>query len=270
MGIHLDRLNVLVKKRSIFGWVMWALALGWKRLGDWQNVEWLQQHLLPHAWPKAMLHPDYVTIALIIGGFAWFTIIILWPKKADVIGPAPATDGFYIELRFNLIYPKKGDLPFQLLEGKFKAEGRNPEEIRTDCDVLFELYAVNQGEKSLYIKDFSAWLEIEKQWCKLLLENNFYADDVWDGSVQYGLERPQEGEFGEWPEELPSLLLKKNAAVSSHEPIEGWLRFTAVDVNPRHQYPVRVAIIDSLGREHHIDKVELKNRKIGLRGRTKH
>jgi hypothetical protein len=81
MEICWDRLKMLLKKRSIGGWVLWALAIGWKRLSDWQNVEWLASHLLPKGWPKAVPHP--VTIALIVGGFIWFTVVLLWPKRVE-------------------------------------------------------------------------------------------------------------------------------------------------------------------------------------------
>src|SRR5260370_37894014 len=81
MHIHLNRLKLLLKTRSTFGWLLWILAGSWKRLGDWQNVEWLGNHLLPKAWPNAMLHPNYITVGFIIGGFAWFTAVLLWPKK---------------------------------------------------------------------------------------------------------------------------------------------------------------------------------------------
>jgi hypothetical protein len=183
--------------------------------------------------------------------------------------PPSSSAGFYIELRSTFIYPKVGDLPFQLLEGKYKASGRNPDEVTTDCDVLVDLYVVNKSDKSLYIKDFSAWLEIESQWCKLKLDDNFHVDDLWAGSVEYGLEQPQKGEFGQEPSELLSLLSRKNAEIRPQEPVEGWLKFTAADINPRRKYSIRVAIIDSIGREHHIDKSELKDRNIGLR-RVRH
>lgn len=84
MDIHWDRMKLLVKKRSIGGWLILIVGIFWKRLGDWQNVEWLANHLLPKTWPKIMLHADSVTVILIVGGFAWLTVVLLWPRKASV------------------------------------------------------------------------------------------------------------------------------------------------------------------------------------------
>ncbi len=81
MDIHSDRLRLLVKKRSIGGWIFWLLAASWKRLGDWQNVEWLGNHLLPKTWHKPIPHSDYITVGLVVGGLAWFTAVLLWPKR---------------------------------------------------------------------------------------------------------------------------------------------------------------------------------------------
>lgn len=177
-----------------------------------------------------------------------------------------SAEGFYVELHSTFIYPKVGDLAFQLLEGKYKADGRKVEDVTTDCDLLLDVYAVNKNANSLYIKDFAAWLEIGGEWRKLTLDDNFELDDIWSGSVEYGLETlKHEGEYDYYPTELPSLLSKKNSEVKPQEPIEGWLKFTAKDINPRTEYSVRLAIIDSLGTEHHIDKFERKERAIGLR-----
>ena len=190
------------------------------------------------------------------------------PAKLSAQSPpsaTPSSEGFYVELRSTFIYPKVGDLAFQLLEGKYNADGRRPEDVTTDCDLLVDIYAVNKSTSSLYIKDFAAWLEIDGEWRKMILDDNFDLDDIWSGSVEYGLEVPGEpGEFDHEPVELPSLLSKRNAEIKSQEPSEGWLKFTAKDINPRTPYSIRIAIIDSLG-EHHIDKFEKKERAIGLR-----
>ena len=92
MELHTDRLKLLWKKRSWGGLVLWLLALLWGTLGDWQNIEWLaNHHLLPKAWPT-VIHPNYLTIALIIGGFVWFTAVLLWPKRKDASGIVGTAD----------------------------------------------------------------------------------------------------------------------------------------------------------------------------------
>jgi hypothetical protein len=39
-----------------------------------------------------MIHPNYLTVALILGGFAWFTAVLLWPKRKDASGIVGTAD----------------------------------------------------------------------------------------------------------------------------------------------------------------------------------
>lgn len=80
MKIQWGRVRLFFKKRSVPGWFFWILAGSWKRLGDWQNVEWLASHFLPSGWNRPVLHPNFITISLIVAGFVWFSIVLLWPK----------------------------------------------------------------------------------------------------------------------------------------------------------------------------------------------
>jgi hypothetical protein len=92
MRLRTDRLKELLKRRSLGGWIFWLFAFLWARLGDWQNFEWLaNHHLLPKAWPT-VIHPNYLTVALIFGGFAWFTAVLLWPKREGVSGIVGTAD----------------------------------------------------------------------------------------------------------------------------------------------------------------------------------
>jgi len=180
---------------------------------------------------------------------------------------ASRSEGFYVELyEPTFVYPKVGDLAFKLLEGKYMASGKKAEEVTTDCDLLVELYIVNKASTKAYIRDFAAWMEIGGEWRKLILDQNFEVDDLWSGSVEYGLEPKNEGR--QWPQEpsqLPSLLGKRHVDIQPEEPVEGWLKFTVPDINPNRKYKLRVAVVDSVGKEHHIDKAVPKERQIGLR-----
>lgn len=179
--------------------------------------------------------------------------------------PAPANDPLYIELYTpTFIAPKVGDLAFRLLVGKHIAEGKRAEDATADCDLLVELYIVNKSAQKIYVRDFAAWLEIAGTWQKLKLDENFDLDDLWSGSVEYGLEPKETGTTDE-PTSLSSLFEKRNTALEPGQPIEGWLKFTANDINPNIKYPLRIAVIDSVGTEHHIDKSVQKDRAIAYR-----
>jgi hypothetical protein len=188
------------------------------------------------------------------------------PMEATVESPADTdSEGLYVELyEPTFFYPQVGDFAFKLLQGKYVASGKKAEEAKTECDFLIELFAVNKSKTKIYIKDFSAWLEIDGTWQKLTPDDNFHLTDLWSGSVEYGLERA-DGDERKGPDPLSSLLDKKYKEIQPAEPIEGWLKFSTPEINPELRYPLRVAIIDTMDREHHIDKSVAKKREIALR-----
>jgi len=173
--------------------------------------------------------------------------------------------GLYIELYSPIfIAPKVGDFAFRLLQGKFVASGKNADEATTDCDLLVELYIVNKTTKTIYIRDFAAWIEIAGAWHRLLPDENFDLDDLWSGSVEYGLE-VKGGDSSDEPIALTPLLSRRGTQLQPKEPMEGWLKFSVKDINPNLKYPIRIAVIDSVGNEHHIDKEVPKERHIAYR-----
>jgi hypothetical protein len=185
----------------------------------------------------------------------------------------PATEGIqdtiYVELRSTFLYPKMGDLTFGLQEQKILASGGTPADARADCDLLVELYIVNRGTTEAYIKDFEAWIETYGEWEKLKLDDNFDLDDLWSGSVEYGLEtHARKNNFPLEPVELPKLVSYRNKAMKPQQPIEGWLKFTVRNANPRLEYSIRVAAIDTLDKAHYMDKRNPIPREIALRKKT--
>lgn len=176
--------------------------------------------------------------------------------------------GLYIELYAPVfIAPKVGDFAFKLLQGKFVASGKKAEDATTDCDLLVQLYTVNKSTKTIYVRDFAAWIEIAGTWRRLAPDENFDLDDLWSGSVEYGIEPA--GDSSDEPIALASLVAKRNAQLQPGEPMEGWLKFTLEDINPCLKYPIRVAVIDSVGNEHHVDKEVPKEREIAYRRVTR-
>lgn len=83
MKFRSDNFKALFKKRSIPGWILFAFSFLWRRLADWQNIEWLGKHAVPKTWPKTVPHPNYVTMTLFFTGLAWFTAILFWPRKGS-------------------------------------------------------------------------------------------------------------------------------------------------------------------------------------------
>jgi hypothetical protein len=80
MEVHFDRLKKLVKAKSVGGWLLVLAGIFWRRLGDWQTVEWLGQHW-PKSWPRTMPPFSHNTIFLFIGAFVWLTLVVLIPER---------------------------------------------------------------------------------------------------------------------------------------------------------------------------------------------
>lgn len=178
-----------------------------------------------------------VVLLLVLGRRQTATVVTVAPPVAANVdldekpSAAAETDDLYIELyEPTFISAKMGDLAFRLLEGKYIANGKKAEEAVTDCDLLVELYIVDKSAKKVYIRDFAAWMEIGGVWRRLTLDENFDLDDLWSGSVEYGLE-PKGGREG-WDEPLalPALIKRRNTEIQPGEPIEGWLKFTVNDI----------------------------------------
>lgn len=77
MELTWERLKVFREKRSIGGWILFGLGVGWNAIGHWQNFVWLENHL-----PGVKVHGDSVSIFLILAGLAWFTAVLLWPVRS--------------------------------------------------------------------------------------------------------------------------------------------------------------------------------------------
>jgi len=92
MGLHFERLRMLVRRRSIGGWIFVIAAFFWNRLGDWQNIEYLQsKHLFPTALPN-MSASTSITITLFCVGVVWLTAVLVWPSR-QYAKTAPETEG---------------------------------------------------------------------------------------------------------------------------------------------------------------------------------
>src|SRR5208282_4066317 len=104
LDAHPKRLKQLFKKRSIGAWIALILGSLWRRLGDWQSVEWLGQHLLPKGWGQKVLtfHPNSITVALVIVGLAWFLIVIFWPERKQTQSEPKKEEGISSELKEKL------------------------------------------------------------------------------------------------------------------------------------------------------------------------
>jgi hypothetical protein len=87
MEIHLNRLKLLLGKRSFGGWLLLILGVGWEWLEHLHTAIWILDRLFPSGWPKIMFHPHYVTIGLLIAGFVWLTLVLVLPGRQEIPNP---------------------------------------------------------------------------------------------------------------------------------------------------------------------------------------
>jgi hypothetical protein len=78
MEMHFDRLKVLLKKRSLGGWLLLILGVGWQWLEHLHTAVWVVDRLFPEGRPRIMFHPNYITFGLFILGLLWLSVVLLW------------------------------------------------------------------------------------------------------------------------------------------------------------------------------------------------
>jgi len=65
MELSFGPLKRLLGKRSIPGWILFFGVFLWRRISDWQSIEWLLAHLFRKTGPMTE-HPNMITIALFV------------------------------------------------------------------------------------------------------------------------------------------------------------------------------------------------------------
>jgi hypothetical protein len=154
---------------------------------------------------------------------------------------------------------------WELVRDLYRVSGR-ANEFSIDCDALVEMYLVNSSDRAVYLRDIRLSVELNGKG-RMFLERqeDFRAIDFADERYEYGL-APQRLANAE---RLRPLLNELPLELSPRQPIEGWVRFMARDINPEEivDKTWQVSIIDSLGKEHAVSKVSTRTNsgEIGLR-----
>jgi hypothetical protein len=176
--------------------------------------------------------------------------------KADVI------DGATYRL---VISPRT--MAWEIVRDIYKMQGR-PDDAKVDCDLLVEMYLVNTSDTEIvYIKDIELSAEIKGERFSLKLQNDFDADEFNGQQYEYALKEDDFGEKSPLKKLLPSPL---PLALAPGQPLEGWVRFLAENINPDNitEKSWQLAVVDSLGNKHAITKAvesKTKDSEIGLR-----
>jgi hypothetical protein len=147
-------------------------------------------------------------------------------------------------------------------------KGREDEAV-VDTDVLVEMYLVNSDtDKTRYVRDIKLSAEVNGKRVEFKRQDDLWADDFNNTEFEYGIK----GDGFIDVERINQLSTRFPLALSPGQPVEGWLRFMAKEINADKiaQGTITITVIDSLGNEYPITKADPnRNRRgeIGLRRR---
>jgi len=157
-------------------------------------------------------------------------------------------------------------MSWELVRELYKVSGR-PSEAAVDCDVLVEMYLVNLSKQQKFIRDVRLSAEINGVRTNFERMPDFRSKDISNQKYEYAIE--SDGDFYTPEKQMRALMSQTPLALIPEQPIEGWIRFMAKEINPDQIDPKswQVIVADSTGTEHPITKVSQKKLagKIGLR-----
>lgn len=139
-------------------------------------------------------------------------------------------------------------------------EGLSKREFAIDVDVLVELYVVNVSDRTHYLRDIQASVEIDGMRHPMFRQSNFDAFDVNGTNYEYCID----------PAPTDNRLLASGRAVGmdaiapslpvaleSRKPLDGWVHFVVKDVNPKKMeknQTLQFFILDSMGKRHPVSR----------------
>jgi len=157
-------------------------------------------------------------------------------------------------------------MSWELLRDLCKVSGR-PGDAVVDCDVLVEMYLVNLSKQQKYIREIRLSAEIAGVRTNFEMMRDLRANDINNRKYEYALE--SSGDFYAPDEPLKLLMPQIPLSLTPEQPTEGWIRFTAKEINPDNidRKTWQVMVVDSTGTEHPITKVSQRPLvgKVGLR-----
>jgi hypothetical protein len=157
-------------------------------------------------------------------------------------------------------------IAWPLVRDVYRIQGK-PDAAVIDTDILVEMYVVNRDpEKTRYVRDVRLSAEVNGLRKEFKRQDDLKADNFNDKEYEYGL---KEQSFSE-VEPIASLSRTFPLALAPEQPIEGWLRFMAREINADKivQGTIVIAVVDSLGNEYFINRVAADRERrgeIGLR-----
>jgi hypothetical protein len=173
---------------------------------------------------------------------------------SDVPPHVPDIDG---EVYRIAISPRT--MAWELVRDIYRIQGRQ-DEASVDCDVLVEMYLVNTSRtETRYVRDLKLSAEVSGKRVFFQRQDDLRAKDFADKGFEYGVKDNKGDEAGPVKQLFSALPI----ALAPTQPVEGWVRFMAKDINPDEitEKSWQLSVVDSVGHEHAITKAVLRERK---------
>jgi hypothetical protein len=145
-------------------------------------------------------------------------------------------------------------LSWEIVKDAYRVSG-NPEDAKLDCDVVIEMYLVNQSTRvSRYPSDLQLSAEIRGTRVNFERQNELRAIDINHKKYEYGLAHER---FGE-KEQIKQLFSSLPFCLSPTQRVKGFERFMAKEINPDNiqDKSWKLNVVDSLGDQHPITKTD--------------
>jgi hypothetical protein len=148
---------------------------------------------------------------------------------------------------------------WELIRDIFRMKGR-PDDASVDCDILMEMYLVNRSKtETRYVRDIRLSVEVKGKRIELERQDDLLGMEFNGQQFEYGMKQTPEGQT----DPMKPLYSTLPIALLPEQPIQGWVRFLASDINPENidDKTWVIVAVDSVGTEHPITKAASGKRK---------
>lgn len=133
-------------------------------------------------------------------------------------------------------------------------------EFAIDVDVLVELYVVNVSDRTHYVRDIEASIEIDGLRHPMFRQTSFDAFEVNATDYEYCIDpAPTDNKLlaSTRAVGMDAIAPSLPVALESRKPLDGWVHFVVKDVNPKKvekNQTLQFFIVDSMGKKHPVSR----------------
>ena len=207
---------------------------------------------------KGNLLPDHFKISPVLPDVA------ASPLKAEALATIPVhsdDSGSEIDGEVYRLVMSPRVMSWELFRDIHRAAGKSDKAL-LDTDILVEMYLVNKhADKARYIRELQLFAQVDGVQVEFKRQDDLSSHDE---NFDYGLSG-EGAQFAKETTPLKRLCERLPLALAPEQPIEGWVRFMASEINPEKiaKGTIRLVVIDSVGNKYPIQKVPVGRERCG-------